>query len=130
MSFRHSITVRYGEVDMQSVVFNAHYLAYVDDAMTAWMNRVGYSYGAGEFDFMVRHAEIEWRGSATFGDVIDIDCSVEHWGSTSFRVLFLLHVEERPIVDIRLTYVGIRPGRDGGAEKAVIPDEFRSLLST
>ena len=33
MSFRHSIRVRYGECDMQGVVFNAHYLAYVDDAL-------------------------------------------------------------------------------------------------
>jgi acyl-CoA thioesterase FadM len=28
--------VRYGEVDMQRVVFNAHYLAYCDDAVERW----------------------------------------------------------------------------------------------
>jgi len=28
MSYRHTVRVRYGECDMQSVVFNAHYLAY------------------------------------------------------------------------------------------------------
>ena len=29
--YRHEIRIRYGEVDMQRHVFNAHYLAYVDD---------------------------------------------------------------------------------------------------
>jgi len=31
--YRHSIRVRYGEVDRQGVVFNAHYMAYMDDAL-------------------------------------------------------------------------------------------------
>ena len=33
--FKHSIAVRFGEVDLQAVVFNAHYLAYCDDAVAA-----------------------------------------------------------------------------------------------
>ena len=32
----HHIRVRYGEVDMQRVVFNSHYLAYCDDAVESW----------------------------------------------------------------------------------------------
>ena len=37
MSFRHDIRIRYGEVDMQGVVFNAHYLAYVDHCIDRWL---------------------------------------------------------------------------------------------
>jgi acyl-CoA thioesterase FadM len=32
VTYRHTIRVRYGECDMQRVVFNAHYFAYCDDA--------------------------------------------------------------------------------------------------
>ena len=32
-----SSPVRYGECDQQGVVFNAHYLAYVDDALDQWL---------------------------------------------------------------------------------------------
>ena len=37
MAYRHALRVRYGECDMQQVVFNANYLAYIDDAIDTWM---------------------------------------------------------------------------------------------
>ena len=37
---RAQVRVRYGEVDMQRVVFNAHYLAYIDDTMESWLYAV------------------------------------------------------------------------------------------
>ena len=39
-AYRHSIDVRWGEVDMQGVVFNAHYLAYIDDTLERWLRGV------------------------------------------------------------------------------------------
>lgn len=35
--FVHRVRVRYGDCDMQGVVFNANYVAYVDDAMDMWL---------------------------------------------------------------------------------------------
>jgi acyl-CoA thioester hydrolase len=125
--FRHEIPVRYAEVDMQGVVFNSHYLAYVDDAMSHWMRSVGYDYGVDDFDFMVRHAEIDWRGSATYHDVVQIDCATVRWGTTSFDVRFDIKVREETVVEITLTYVGIEPATK---KKAPVPDGFRAALST
>jgi len=34
VTYTHHIRVRYGEVDMQRVVFNAHYLTYFDTSIT------------------------------------------------------------------------------------------------
>ena len=36
MSYVHTLRVRYGECDMQRVVFNANYFVYVDDAVDTW----------------------------------------------------------------------------------------------
>jgi acyl-CoA thioester hydrolase len=124
--FRHEIAVRYAEVDMQQVVFNSHYLAYVDDAMSHWMRSVGYDYGQDGFDFMVRHAAVDWHGSATYGDVLQIDCEVVRWGTTSFDVRFDIHVREASVVDIVLTYVGVQAGT---SSTMVVPDGFRHALS-
>jgi acyl-CoA thioester hydrolase len=124
--FRHELPVRYAEVDMQNVVFNSHYLAYVDDAMSRWMQSVGYDYGVDGFDFMVRHAEIDWRGSATYGDTMQIDCAVQRWGSTSFDVRFDIKVREQTVVEIVITYVGIDPATKN---KAVVPAGFRAALA-
>lgn len=125
-SFRHEIAIRYAEVDMQQVVFNSHYLAYVDDAMSHWMRSVGYDYGADGFDFMVRHADVDWRGSATYGDVVQIDCSVDRWGTTSFDVRFDIKVREQTVVVVVLTYVGVRAGT---TETMTVPSGFRTALA-
>jgi acyl-CoA thioester hydrolase len=132
VAYRHLLPIRYAEVDMQQVVFNSHYLAYVDDAMSHWMRAVGFEYGApsmeqGGFDFMVRHAEVDWRGSATYGDVVAIDCAVVRWGNSSFDVHFDIKVREATIVDIVLTYVGVEPGT---TNTMTVPDRFRTALST
>ena len=128
-AYRHTIPVRYAEVDMQQVVFNAHYLAYVDDAMSAWMRATGLQYtaeGSDGFDVMVRHAEIDWRGSATYGDTLQIDCSVVRWGKTSFDVRFDIKVREETVVEIVLTYVGVVPGT---TTTMPVPEPFRAALS-
>jgi acyl-CoA thioester hydrolase len=125
--FRHEMPVRYAEVDMQQVVFNSHYLAFVDEAMSHWMRSVGYDYGVDDFDFMVRHAEVDWRGSATYGDTMQIDCAVQRWGSTSFDVRFDIKVREQTVVEIVITYVGIDPSTK---TKAIVPDGFRAALAS
>lgn len=124
--FRHELPVRYAEVDMQGVVFNSHYLAYVDEAMSQWMRSVGYDYGVGGFDFMVRHAEVDWQGSATYGDTLQIDCGVLQWGNTSFTVRFDVKVKEETVVAIVLTYVGIATGTK---TTMAVPDGFRAALA-
>src|SRR5690606_13642628 len=52
--FVHRVRVRYGEVDMQQVVFNAHYLAYCDDPADLWFQAMGLDFGDGGWDVMVK----------------------------------------------------------------------------
>lgn len=127
MPYRHEIRIRFGEVDMQGVVFNAHYLAYADDAVTAWMRAEGFAYPNDglEFDFMVVHAEIDWTGSAGFDDVLEIECEVERWGTTSFTIRQRLHVGDSPVGEIRLVYVSVALGTK---DKIPVPDAFRAAL--
>jgi len=54
--YRHPVRIRYGECDMQKVVFNANYLAYIDDATDTWKRQVLGSFEATGFDFMVRRS--------------------------------------------------------------------------
>jgi acyl-CoA thioester hydrolase len=126
MAYHHELAVRYIECDMQGVVFNGHYLAYVDDAMGAWMlAAVGKPFDELGFDIMVVHAELDWRGSARLGDTIGIECAVVRWGTTSFVVGFDAHVAGRPVCRVELTYVGIAPGT---TDKTPPPDEFKRAL--
>jgi acyl-CoA thioester hydrolase len=123
--FRHDLRVRYAECDMQGVVFNAHYLAYADDAMSCWMKEFPKPFDELAYDIMVVHADVDWRGSSRYGDVLEIDCAVVRWGTTSFVIGYDMHVEDRPVCRVELTYIGVARGT---TEKMPPPAEFRNAL--
>jgi YbgC/YbaW family acyl-CoA thioester hydrolase len=108
--YRHEIHVRYGEVDMQRVVFNSHYLAYCDDAVENWLKHLGVKVADFGWDFMLKRATIEWQGSATVNDRLDIDVAIDRWGKTSFDVGFTGAVGEEPVFTCTITYVGVELG--------------------
>jgi acyl-CoA thioester hydrolase len=110
MRLHHEIAIRYGEVDLQRVVFNAHYLAYIDDAMDHWMRELDADFESLGWDFMLKRAELEWQGSAGLNDVLSIDGAVARWGTTSFDVSFQLTVGGQPVASALITYVGIAAG--------------------
>jgi acyl-CoA thioester hydrolase len=125
--YRHSIRVRYQEIDMQRVVFNAHYLAYCDEVMAGWMAEAfGWSGFDDRIDWMLVKLVLEWQGSATFGDVMAVDCGIARWGTTSFDVSFRGLVGERPVFTATITYVCVAPGT---TTKMAVPDEVRHALS-
>lgn len=125
MAFKHSVRVRYGEVDMQQVVFNANYLAYVDDAVEVWFTGCKVTPRDVDWDVMLKKAVIEWQGSATVHDVIDIEVGIRRWGNTSLDVGFVGTVRERPVFDCTITYVGVKPGTK---ETMPPPTEVRERL--
>ena len=121
----HRIRVRYGEADMQRVVYNPHYLTYVDDAVETWLRVLGinvYDFG---WDFMLKKATVEWQGTATVHDLIDITVEVTRWGTTSFDVGFTGVVGDRPVFTCTITYVGVKAGT---TEKMPAPEPIRKQM--
>jgi acyl-CoA thioester hydrolase len=126
MTYVHRVRVRYGEVDMQRVVFNAHYLAYCDDAVECWLQALDVQVGEIGWDFMLKKATIEWQGTATVHETIDIGVEVTRWGTTSFDVTFTGAVRDRPVFTNVITYVGVKLGT---LDTMPPPDEVKRVLS-
>lgn len=132
MTYRHTLRIRYAECDMQGIVFNAHYLAYCDDAFGAWvetsmpmaMDFVG---NDGSFDVMVKKAVLTWHGAVRFGETLDLDCAVSRWGRTSFDVRFAGSVAGAERFDVVVTYVNIKPGSHSPAQ---ITDDVKMALGS
>ncbi len=125
---REPIKVRYQEVDLQGVVFNGHYLGWCDVASAAWFgDAVGWTGSGDAIDWMLVKATIEWQGSATYGDTVDIDCGVSRWGTTSFDIAYRGQVGERPVFTATITYVCIEPG--GPKASVPVPALLREHLS-
>ena len=128
-SFRHQVKVRYADCDMQRVVYNAHYLTYADEACEALFRSVGFgsSGASGEWDFMLKRAEIDWSGPATYGDLVDIDVRVARWGNTSFTLVYQGTVDDLAVFDAAITYVGVRLGT---TETVPVPQAVRDALGS
>jgi acyl-CoA thioester hydrolase len=113
MSFVHEIRVRYGEVDRQGGVFNAHWVSYVDDAFTRFLAHLGFGVDAIDrhgFDAMLVRAELDWRGTAGFDDHIGFEVGIARMGASSFEVTCIARVGGRIVLVGLLTYATIAPG--------------------
>ena len=87
--FRYPVDVRFFEVDSLGVVFNMWYLGWCDEAMSAFMESIGYGYAtlrAGGLDAVLRKAELEWLDSLEAFQHAEVAVRVDHVGTTSFRL--------------------------------------------
>ncbi len=127
MPFRHQLRVRYGECDQQGVAFNAHYMAYVDDATEVWIRSLvpGGDYQALGWEWMVVRSVIEWQSSARNGDLLDIDTAVVRYGGSSFDFGFIGSSAGRPVFRARTVCVSVAPVT---LAKIATPEYVRALL--
>ena len=87
--FRYPLDVRFFEVDSLGVVFNMWYLGWCDEAMSAFMESIGYGYAtlrAGGLDAVLRKAELQWHDSLEAFQRAEVAVRVDHVGTTSFRL--------------------------------------------
>lgn len=119
MPYTHRIRVRYGECDMQRVVFNANYFAYCDDAVDSWMRQALASekktsapvtdlHDLG-FDFMLKTATMTWHAPVRFAETIALGAQVSRWGTSSFDVRIDGRVDDDVRFEATITYVSIDP---------------------
>ncbi|HEV3390948.1 MAG TPA: thioesterase family protein [Solirubrobacteraceae bacterium] len=82
----HTLRVRYGESDLQGIVFNAHYLTYFDTSMTELWRAAYGSYHAmldRGIDIVLAEAQLRFRKPARFDDELALSVAVTHLGQTS-----------------------------------------------
>ena len=127
--YRHRIRVRYGEVDAQGVVFNAHYLAYIDDTLENWLEGLGELRQRHGWDMMLKKASIEWHGSVGNGDRLDIDCGVRRFGRSSWLVGYSGTHEGEPVFEAEVLYVSVRLGENTSFETPEAIREYMGLVT-
>jgi len=83
--YQHELTVRYGECDMQQVVFNANYMVYCDDAVDSWFSaRLGARNR--DFDCMLKNFNVTWFSPFRYRDHAVLECGLVRWGNTSLEI--------------------------------------------
>ena len=126
--FFHRLRVRWAEVDMQKIVFNGHYLTYIDTALADYWRAVGLPYPEGYVerfgsDIFLRKATVDYLGSAHYDDALEVLCRVARLGRSSMTFLFeIWRGEAELLITAELVYVNAEPS----AKKATaLPDDVR-----
>jgi acyl-CoA thioester hydrolase len=127
--FTHPLRVRFGECDPQGIVFNAHYVAYFDVAVTElWREALGSWAVMAErgVDAVVGELEARFHAPARNDELLELRAWVEQFGTTSLRLRVDVAREGFVLVEGRLRYVFV----DAESWAPVsIPDWIREGLS-
>ncbi len=131
--FRHleRLRVRWVEVDLQGIVFNGHYLMYIDTAVAGWWRSMAVPYqqtmaGLGG-DLYVRKATLTYDASARYDELIEVGIRMARIGNSSLTIEAAVFRGDQRLVGGELVYVWADPSSQ--TSKAV-PQPLRALLQS
>ena len=123
------LRVRWAEVDMQKIVFNGHYLTYIDTAIAEYWRAIGVPYPDGyvdrySSDVFLRKATVEYLGSARYDDLLTVCCRVARLGRSSMTFHFEIYRADELLITAELVYVNADPSM----KAAPLPDDLRQRV--
>ncbi len=128
--FIHRLRVRWAEVDMQKIVFNAHYLMYFDTAISDYWRALALPYEASMQrlggDLYVKKSTLEYHASARYDDQLDIGLTCARIGNSSIQFTGGVFLGEQLLVTGELLYVFADPATQTSKP---VPSALRDVLS-
>lgn len=129
----HRLRVRWSEVGMQRIVFNGHYLNYIDTAVAEYWRAIGLPYPDGYVDrygndMFLRKATVEYLGPARYDDELSVFARVSRLGRSSMVFSFEIAPAappSAPLVTAELVYVNADPKT---MKAPPLPDELRARV--
>ncbi|WIV54817.1 acyl-CoA thioesterase [Amycolatopsis nalaikhensis] len=123
------LRVRYHECDGQGIVFNAHYMAYVD--MCAFAAEKALFGSHDEFlahgtDVVVAEANLKFRAPARYDEELVVSQYLTHLGTTSLVFDFEIHRGETLVLAANVRYVFIDPAT---VRPTAPPDAVRKVYA-
>ena len=111
--FFHRLRVRWAEVDMQKIVFNAHYLMYFDTAIADYWRALALPYQATmdslAGDLYVVKATVEFHASAEVDDQIEVAMKCARIGTSSMVFTGAIFRGEQHLISGEIVYVFADP---------------------
>ena len=125
----HRLRVRWAEVDMQKIVFNAHYLMYFDAAVTDYWRALALPYEEAMAqlggDLYVRKASLDYHGSAHFDDRLDVALKCARIGNSSMVFSGAIFRGDEALIGGELVYVFADPATQTSRP---VPPALRRLV--
>ena len=130
-SFSYNFRIRYSEVDAQKIVYNSHYLTFLDVSIFEFFNAIGFNQEKYIKDtnneFHTVKAIVEYKAPATLGDTVEVFTRIKNIGNSSItfqQEIYLLKsndlIATGEIVWVNTNQDKMKPTR--------VPDHLRDLL--
>ena len=127
--FFHRLRVRWAEIDMQKIVFNGHYLTYLDTAVTAYWSKVALPYESAFHllggELYVKKATLEYHASALMDDDLNIGMKCSKMGKSSMVFEAGIFRGDKLLISGELIYVFADPKTQTSKS---IPEALRHIL--
>jgi YbgC/YbaW family acyl-CoA thioester hydrolase len=128
--FFHRLRVRWAEVDLQKIVFNAHYLMYFDTAVADYWRALAMPYEEAmhllQGDIFVKKATVEFNASARLDDRLDVGMKCSRIGNSSMLFTGAVFRGEDLLVTCELVYVFADPATQSSRP---VPAPLRETLT-
>jgi YbgC/YbaW family acyl-CoA thioester hydrolase len=125
----HRLRVRWAEIDMQKIVFNGHYLTYIDTAVTAYWGRVALPYESAFHllggELYVKKATLEYHASALMDDDLSVGMKCSKLGKSSMVFEAGIFRGDKLLISGELIYVFADPKTQTSKP---IPEALRNIL--
>ncbi|MEY2781301.1 MAG: hypothetical protein RL307_1005 [Pseudomonadota bacterium] len=111
--FFHPLRVRWAEVDMQHIVFNAHYLMYLDTAVADYWRELALPYYPSMHrlggDLYVVKSSLTYKGSARYDEALEVGLRCTRIGNSSMVLTGGIFRDRQLLVAGELIYVFADP---------------------
>jgi acyl-CoA thioester hydrolase len=130
-SFSYNFRIRYSEVDAQKIVYNSHYLTFLDVSIFEFFDAIGFNQE--EYiketnnEFHTVRAVVEYKAPATLGDTIEVLTRIKKIGNSSitFQQEIYLHESDKLLATGEIVWVNTNQEE---MVPATVPDYLRQLL--
>jgi len=130
-SFSYNFRIRYSEVDAQKIVYNSHYLTFLDVSIFEFFDAIGFNQE--EYiketnnEFHTVRAVVEYKTPATLGDTIEVLTRIKKIGNSSitFQQEIYLHESDKLLATGEIVWVNTNQKE---MVPTTVPDYLRQLL--
>ena len=130
-SFSYNFRIRYSEVDAQKIVYNSHYLTFLDVSIFEFFDAIGFNQEGyikeTNNEFHTVRAVVEYKAPATLGDTIEVLTRIKKIGNSSitFQQEIYLHESDKLLATGEIVWVNTNQEE---MVPTTVPDYLRQLL--
>ena len=134
-TFRHNVTVHWGDTDPASIVFYPNYFSWFDESARLFFDSVGLSWEMlmekhGIAGLPIVEAKARFLSPSMFRDEIVVESEITEWNDKTFKISHaVLNKGQRAVEGYEIRAWVVRLAKDPSRLKAVaIPAEIRAAF--